>query len=63
MDEQPITNFWSIGWSEMQSSIIMLMLSLLVFVIAAAAVVRQSININENLIDIEQRCLLLPKRP
>ena len=57
MDEQPVTNFWSVEWSEMQSSIIMLLLSLLVFILAAGTIIRQNASLKESIVDMQTQCL------
>lgn len=57
MDEEPVNTIWSISWSDMQSSLIMLLLSLLVFILAAGTIIRQNNSIKETLVQMETQCL------
>ena len=57
MDEQPVNTFWSVEWSQMQSSIIMLLVSLLVFILAAGTVIRQNNSLKETIVDMKTQCL------
>ena len=62
MDEEPVTTSWSIGWSDMQSSVIIALLSLLVFVLAAGTIIRQNTSIKESIVQMETQCLASDQR-
>ena len=61
MDEEPVNTSWSITWSDMQSSVLMLLLSLLVFILAAGTIIRQNTSIKETIVEMKTQCLASQK--
>jgi hypothetical protein len=62
MDDEPVNNFWSIEWSEVQSSILMLLVSLLVFILLAGTIIRQNASLKETITEMQTQCLSAPNK-